>query len=87
MEELIQMDASQHLWFGKDKSFLHIAIDDASSTIVGAFFDVQETLKGYYHVTKQMLTNYGFHMKFSRTIVRFSIQANKKKVPCPTREP
>ncbi len=35
--EMIQMDASLHNWFGGDKSQLHIAIDDATGTIVGAY--------------------------------------------------
>ncbi|MGL6063915.1 MAG: hypothetical protein ACRC0S_02405 [Fusobacteriaceae bacterium] len=46
--ELIQMDASFEFWFGKEKSYLHIAIDDSTGMIVGAYFDTQETLKGYY---------------------------------------
>ncbi len=57
--QLVQMDASQHRWFGSTYSFLHIAVDDATSSILGAYFDTQETLKGYYHVTKQILTTYG----------------------------
>lgn len=48
--ELIQMDASVHHWFGNDKTQLHIAVDDATGAIVGAYFDHQETLNGYYNV-------------------------------------
>lgn len=50
--ELIQMDASQHVWFGKNKYYLHAAIDDATGRILGLFFDKQETLYGYYQITK-----------------------------------
>ena len=57
--EELQMDASQHLWFGTMKTHLHTAIDDATGRIVGAWFDVQETRAGYYHVTRQFLTRYG----------------------------
>ncbi len=57
--EIIQMDASFHLWFGTEKTYLHIGIDDATGMIVGAYFDHQETLKGYYQVTSQILENYG----------------------------
>jgi len=57
--EMIQMDASVHLWFGDQKVHLHAAIDDSTGTIVGAYFDTQETLNGYYHVLHQILTNYG----------------------------
>lgn len=35
---------------GDKKTCLHLAIDKATSTIVGAWFDYQETLNGYYHV-------------------------------------
>ena len=37
--ELLQMDASQHKWFGNYKTQLHIAIDDSTGRIVGAYFD------------------------------------------------
>ena len=57
--ELIQMDASVHVWFGNSKYNLHAAIDDATGRIVGLFFDKQETLYGYYQITKQILENYG----------------------------
>lgn len=57
--EMLQMDASVHLWFGDSKPQLHVAIDDCTGTITGAYFDEQETLKGYYHVLHQILTSYG----------------------------
>ena len=57
--EVIEMDGSIHLWFGERKVCLHLAIDKATSTIVGAYFDKEETLNGYYHVLYQILTNYG----------------------------
>ncbi|MBZ9623378.1 ISNCY family transposase [Clostridium sp. FP2] len=57
--EMLQMDASVHLWFGNEKTQLHIAVDDATGAIVGSYFDPQETLNGYYHVLHQVLTNYG----------------------------
>jgi len=61
---MLQMDASLHDWFGPNKSQLHIAVDDASGEIVGAYFDAQETLKGYYNVLDQVLTNYGIPYMF-----------------------
>lgn len=57
--EMIQMDASVHLWFGDQKVHLHAAIDDSTGTIVGAYFDTQETLNGYYQVLYQILNKYG----------------------------
>ena len=62
--EMIQMDASLHFWIGSCKFTLHIAFDDATGLIVGAWFDGQETLKGYYNVFKQILTNYGIPYMF-----------------------
>ena len=50
--EITEMDGSSHLWFGKKKAYLHLAADKATNTIVGAYFDWQETLNGYYHVFK-----------------------------------
>ncbi|MGF3196340.1 ISNCY family transposase, partial [Facklamia sp. P13055] len=71
--ELIQMDASQHVWFGTEKAFLHVAIDDASGEIVGAFFDKQETLAAYYEVSAQFLENKGIPVEIltdNRTIFK-----------------
>lgn len=62
--EMIQMDASLHPWFGDKKSQLHIGVDDATGAIVGAFFDSQETLKGYYNVLNHILTDYGIPFMF-----------------------
>ena len=62
--ELEQMDASPYEWFGDCKTTLHIAVDDASGRITGYHFDKQETLNGYYHVYKKILTRYGIPYKF-----------------------
>lgn len=72
--ELIQMDASVHNWFGDSKTFLHAAIDDATGTVVGLFFDEQETLKGYYQIYAQILRNYGIPYEFltdKRTVFEY----------------
>jgi nitrogen regulatory protein PII-like uncharacterized protein len=72
--ELIQMDASQHVWFGNKKTYLHAAIDDCTGEIIGAYFDSQETLNGYYNVFSQILTDYGIPFMFftdRRTIFEF----------------
>ena len=62
--EITEMDGSIHLWFGLIKSCLHLAVDKATNTIVGAYFDYQETLNGYYHIFKQILEKYGIPAKF-----------------------
>ena len=74
--EVIEQDGSIHLWFGDIKTCLHLAIDKATSTIVGAYFDKQETLNGYYHVLYQILTNYGIPYKFltdNRTVFNYML--------------
>jgi len=49
------MDGSSHRWFSDSKATLHLAIDNATGTIVGAYFQKEETLAGYYCVYKQIL--------------------------------
>lgn len=57
--ELVQMDASEYIWFGEKKCHLNVAIDDATGCIIGGYFAEQETLNAYYHVLNQILTDYG----------------------------
>lgn len=80
--EIIEQDDSIHEWFGGFKTCLHLAIDKATSTIVGAYFDKQETLNGYYNVFYQILTNYGIPYKFltdNRTVFNYmSLNPNKR---------
>ena len=80
--EVIEQDGSIHMWFGGVKTCLHLAIDKATSTIVGAWFDYQETLNGYYHVLYQILTNYGIPYKFftdNRTVFNYmSLNPDKR---------
>ena len=72
--EMLQMDASLHHWFGEAKTQLHIAVDDATGHIVGAYFDEQETLNGYYHLLHQILSDYGIPYQFftdNRTVFEY----------------
>lgn len=72
--EMLQMDASIDHWFGETKTQLHIAVDDATGAILGAYFDEQETLKGYYYVLHQVLSNYGIPYQFftdNRTVFEY----------------
>ena len=62
--ELEQMDATPYEWIPGEIWHLHLAVDDATGRITGAWFDTQETLNGYYHVFYQILTNYGIPFKF-----------------------
>jgi len=77
--ELLQMDASEDYWFGTNKYHLHIAIDDSTGRIVGAYFDVQETLNGYYQVLSQVLYTYGIPYKIltdNRTVFEYKRKAH-----------
>jgi hypothetical protein len=78
--EMIQMDASVHHWFGPNKTQLHIGIDDATGQIVGAYFDHQETLNGYYNILNQILTNHGIPYMFY-TDRRTVFEYKQKKSP------
>lgn len=62
--EEIQIDASEHFWFGNFKSHLHAAIDDSTGQVVSAYFDNQETLNGYYNIFHQILTKYRYSLSF-----------------------
>lgn len=77
--ELIQMDASELVWVtGAGKWHLHVAVDDATSEVVGAWFDTQETLNGYYHVLYMILKRYGIPSRFRtdrRTVFEYSQRA------------
>lgn len=78
--EMEQMDASPYEWFGGFKSTLHLAVDDATGRITGAWFDMQETLSGYYHIYHQILSRYGIPYSFftdRRTVFVYK----KKKAP------
>lgn len=78
--EEIQMDGSVHRWFGNTKATLHLAIDNATGTIVGAYFQKEETLAGYYYVYRQILEQYGIPAKFltdNRTVFYYETHRTK----------
>lgn len=64
--ECLEMDACEDYWLGKEfgKLTLHGAIDNATGTICGLYFDKQETLNGYYHLFERIWLNYGVPAKF-----------------------
>lgn len=80
--EVIEQDGSIHHWFGGIKTCLHLAIDKSTSIIVGAWFDKEETLNGYYNVFYQILTNYGIPYKFltdNRTVFNYQLLNPNKR--------
>ncbi len=69
-------------YFGEEdtKATLHLAIDNATGTIVGAYFQKEETLAGYYCVFKQILEKYGIPAKFltdNRTVFYYETHKTK----------
>lgn len=80
--ERVEMDASIHLWYGTNKSALHLAIDHSTGRILGGYFQKEETLKGYYCILKQILENYGIPYKFftdNRTVFNYNRDNVKKE--------
>jgi transposase len=82
--ELLQIDASIHNWFGDSlpKATLHGAIDDATGTVMGLWFEKEETLKGYYEMMWQILGKYGIPEAFygdNRTIFEFRRLSEKSQ--------
>ena len=75
------MDGSIHNWFGDIKTTLHLAVDYCTGRVLGAYFDYQETLFGYYTIFKQILLNYGIPHSFltdNRTVFNY-LKDNYKK--------
>jgi hypothetical protein len=58
---MLQMDGSPHDWFeGRfDKCSLIYLIDDATSEIMSARFEMSETIKGYFRLLNDHLTIHG----------------------------
>jgi hypothetical protein len=78
---MVQLDASLHDWFSTGcKATLHLAIDDATSQILAAHFEAQETLRGYYVITYRIIESYGIPGTFytdRRTV--FEFMSGKRK--------
>lgn len=60
------MDACEDYWLGIDfgKITLHGAIDNATGTVCGLYFDKHETLNGYYQLFERIWRKYGVPAKF-----------------------
>ena len=59
--ELVQADGSPHAWFERrgPRCVLLVAIDDATSRIVGGRFAPRETTDAYFNLTERYLRRYG----------------------------
>lgn len=82
--ELIQLDGSHHDWFeGRaPQCCLYVLIDDATSKLVGLYFEKTETSLGYFKVVKAYVQRYGRPLAFYSDrhgifrITRFDIPIN-----------
>jgi transposase len=79
--ELIQMDGSHHDWFeGRGpKCVLHVAIDDATSKIMGMRFELTESLSGYFELLCSYVMTHGRPLNIY--VDRHSIFSVNKKDP------
>jgi hypothetical protein len=59
--ELVQIDGSHHRWFEERGSFctLHVAVDDATSSLLALHFADQETTEGYFALIRQVALRHG----------------------------
>lgn len=71
--ELLQTDASHHLWFEDrgPKCHLYIIVDDATSAITGGHFELEETTEGYFKL---------FQPYFEKNGLPISIYSDKRGV-------
>lgn len=82
--ELVQMDASNHDWLSLGANYkinLHLAVDDATSQLIGGWFCRTETLFGYYMVFHQILISYGIPGDFytdKRTVFEYRAGIRKE---------
>ena len=62
---LWQTDATPFEWFGKGNGYyaLHAYIDDATGIVTGAFFTVNECMRGYVEALKRGIEKYGLPME------------------------
>lgn len=55
----IQMDAAFWIWFGKDETALHLAVDKATKKVLYGWFDYEETTQAYLTLLMNMILCYG----------------------------
>lgn len=80
--ELVQIDASDHLWIelGGVKHHLHGAIDDATGIVLSCVLQKEETIYGYQLMLKEIIENYGIS-ECLYTDYRTVFQSPKKLTP------
>ena len=74
----VQMDAAFCIWFGKEESALHLAVDKATKKVLSGYFDYEETTSAYLNVLMNMIINFGIPAKI-KTDKRNSFSINNAK--------
>ena len=74
----IQMDAAFWIWFGKEETALHLALDKATKKVLAGYFDYEETTRAYLVVLMNMILNFGIPNKI-KTDKRNSFSINNAK--------
>lgn len=81
--QIIEADACTDYWISDDKKHtLHMFVDKSTGIVLGASFDTQETLKGYFKAFKQVLLNYGIPAKLitdKRTVFYYQLKSKPDK--------
>jgi len=62
--KLVFLDGSIHLWFGKQKYTLLLALDDATGKILYGLFVPMETVQGYFRLCYNLFSRYGLPRNF-----------------------
>lgn len=78
--EKTEWDACEDYWIAGTKWHLHGAIDCATGTVLGGYFDFQETLNGYYHLFNIIWRKYGIPYKIvtdNRTVFNYNKSSDK----------
>ncbi len=62
--QLVFLDGSLHVWFGKKQFTLLLALDDATGKALGGLFAPRETVLGYFRLCYEVFSGYGLPGNF-----------------------
>ena len=74
----VQMDAAFWIWFGKDETALHLAVDKATKKVLYGWFEYEETTHAYLILLMNMILCYGIPNKI-KTDKRNSFSVNNAR--------
>lgn len=74
----IQMDAAFWIWFGKEETALHLAVDKATKKVLFGWFAYEETTNAYMVILMNIIINFGIPEKI-KTDKRSSFSVNNAR--------